>query len=265
HGSQVTQELFRREALEAQRTTWLGGVSLAQPVRLWVMTIGAALAALAVVLFLALATYTRRSSVQGRLVPSQGLAILVAPATGVVASVTIPGSGLVHAGERLVVVAVPRATLASGDTVAALEQRLRERRASLESAQVAQERMFAAQQHGLEAQLDAARRELEQIEAEAATRSERAAISRRSLDRLRTLRDGQYVSEVQLGEQEAEVLDQVGTLQAMQRQAIGVRRNIAQLQQGLRELPGQRQAAQAGYRRDIAVLEQELVETEARG
>src|SRR5690606_3621201 len=99
----------------------------------------------------------------------------------------------------------------------------------------------------------------------AATRSERVAISRQSLDRLRTLRDGQYVSEVQLGEQEATVLDQVGTLQAMQRQAIGVRRTIAQLQQALRELPGQRLAAQAGYRRDIAVLEQELVETEARG
>lgn len=54
-------------------------------------------------------------------------------------------------------------------------------------------------------------------------------------------------------------------MQSLQRQATATRRTIAQLQQSLREVPGQRLAAQAGFQRDLAQLEQERVETEARG
>jgi membrane fusion protein len=54
-------------------------------------------------------------------------------------------------------------------------------------------------------------------------------------------------------------------MQVLQRQAIATRRLATQLQQALQELPGQRQAAQAAFQRDLALLEQELVETQARG
>jgi membrane fusion protein len=51
----------------------------------------------------------------------------------------------------------------------------------------------------------------------------------------------------------------------MQRQASTARRSLAQLQQARQELPGQRLASNAGFQRDLAALEQEQVETEARG
>ena len=44
----MTLELFRREALEARRGQWLGAVSLAQPLGLWLLTAAALLAASAV-------------------------------------------------------------------------------------------------------------------------------------------------------------------------------------------------------------------------
>lgn len=80
----MSTPLFRPEVLAAKRTGWLGGVSLAQPIRLWVLTAFAAAAALAVILFLVIGTYTRRSRVVGQLVPVQGMATVLAPATGVV-------------------------------------------------------------------------------------------------------------------------------------------------------------------------------------
>lgn len=261
----MTQDLFRREALEARRTSWLGGISLAQPVRFRVMACAAAVAALAVGLFLVLATYTRRSTVPGRLVPTRGLATVLAPATGVVSSIDIPEGGAVHAGDTLAVVSVPRATLAGGDTVAALERRLLDRQAGLESARDAQLQLFDVRQAGLESQLAAAQRELAQAEDEVATRQERVGIARQALERLRQLHRDRYVSDLQVKEQEAAMLDQVGALQALQRQVLGARRGIAQLRQSLRELPGQRLGAQAGYRRDLALLGQEQVETRARG
>lgn len=261
----MSQELFRREVLEAKRTSLLGGISLAQPIRLWVLTSAAVFTALAVVLFLTLGTYTRRSTVVGQLVPSKGLAAVLAPATGVVSHVNVSEGERITAGQTLAVVAVPRATVASGDTTEALEQRLQQRQAGLQSALAAQNQLLAAQSAGLAAQLANARRELWQVDAEIATRSEQIRIARETLDRLRQLQDGKYVSLLQIKQQESAALEQVSAMQALQRQAIGTRKTIVQLLQAMRELPGQRLASEANFQRDLAILEQEQVETEARG
>src|SRR5690606_8894896 len=121
----MSGELFRREALEARKVRWLGGISLAQPLRPWLLAAFAVLAAALVVLFLVRGEYTRRTRVPGQLVPEQGMATVVSPATGVLARVDVPEGGRVAAGQILAEVRVPHATLAAGDTTAALEKRLR--------------------------------------------------------------------------------------------------------------------------------------------
>lgn len=261
----MSQELFRREVLEAKRTSWLGGISLAQPIQLWVLTSVAVIAALAVGLFLTFGTYTRRSTVMGRLVPSKGLSTVLGPTTGVVSRLDVSEGQRIVVGQTLAVVSVPRATIANGDTVVALEQHLQQRQDGLQSAFAAQRQMFSAQSSGLAAQLANAQREREQVEAEIATRQDQIRIANETLGRLRQLQDGQYVSLIQIKQQESAALEQVSAMQALQRQAIGTRRTIVQLQQAMRELPGQRQTSEANFQRDLATLEQEQVETEARG
>lgn len=261
----MTQPLFRPEVLEAKRGSWLGGISLAQPLRLWLLTLAAATATTAIVLFVTFGTYTRRSTVTGQLVPSQGLATVLAPATGVVTRLDAVEGARVQVGAALAVVSVPRATLASGDTQVALEQQLGQRQAGLMSAWEAQQRQLQAQAQGTREQLAIAQRELRQIESEVATRWDQIRIANETLERLRRLEDGQYVSVLQIKQQEAAVLEYTGQMQALQRQAIGTRRLIAQLQQTVRELPAQGQASEAGFKRELAQLEQERVQTQASG
>ena len=93
HGVSMSQPLFRDEVLKARRTRWLGGISLAQPLRLWILTGLAVMAASAIVLFVTLGTYTRRSTVTGQLVPTKGLATVVAPASGVVTRMDVAEGG----------------------------------------------------------------------------------------------------------------------------------------------------------------------------
>ncbi|MFT3761361.1 MAG: HlyD family efflux transporter periplasmic adaptor subunit [Pseudoxanthomonas sp.] len=261
----MSQELFRREVLEARRTSWLGGISLAQPLRLWVLATFAASAAAAIALLLVFGSYTRRSTVTGQLVPTQGLATVLSPATGVVGSLALAEGQRVDTGQNLAIVAVPRATPTTGDTQAALEQRLAQRQAGLLSAHDAQQQQLQAQAEGLRAQLAAAQRELAQTETEVATRRAQARIANETLQRLRQLQDGQYVSLLQIKQQESTALEYAAQAQTLQRQAIGMRRTLAQLQQALHELPGQQQAAAAGYQREVAQLEQERVQTQAQG
>jgi len=265
HGDAMSQPLFRDEVLKARRTSWLGGISLAQPLRLWVLTGLAVLAASTIVLFVTLGTYTRRSTVTGQLVPTQGLATVVAPASGVVTRMEVPEGGQVAAGGTLALVTVPRATQGSGDTLAALEQRLQQRQDGLLATQQAQHAQLQAQAQGIASQLANAQRELAQVEAEVVTRQRQIRIASETLERLRRLEGGQFVSVLQIKQQEALVLDYTGQMQALQRQAIGTRRLMAQLQQAQRELPSQLRASDAGYQRDLAQLEQERVQTQASG
>lgn len=190
---------------------------------------------------------------------------MLAPATGVVSRLEATEGARVSEGETLAVVTVPRATVAEGDTVVALEQRLERRRDSLIEGQAAQQQLLAAQDAGLHAQISAAKRELAQIETEIATRREQIRIANETLQRLRQLEDERYVSVLQIKQQESNALSWQGEMQGLQRQAIATRRSIAQLQQALHELAGQGKASDASLERDLALLEQELVETRARG
>ncbi|SON94262.1 putative membrane fusion transmembrane protein (fragment) [Xanthomonas citri pv. fuscans] len=150
---QMNLPLFRKEVLQARRTSWLGGISLVQPLRTWLFVTVAGIAAISVVIFLCEGTYTHRSSVSGQLVPTRGLATVMAPATGVLTRLDVTEGQRVAAGKILGVVTVPRATLASGDTGAALQRQLRQRGEGLKSAEQAQLQQLEAQEQGLRAQL----------------------------------------------------------------------------------------------------------------
>lgn len=261
----MSQPLFRHEVLDAQRGSWLGAISLAQPLRAWVLTGFAAAAALAIAAFLFAGHYTRRARVSGHLVPSLGLASVLAPASGVVERLDVNEGGQVAQGQTLAVLHIPRAAPASGNTAEALAERLERRQHSLQQSHGAQTRLLDAQGSGLARQLASARQKLTQLHAEIATRQQQAQLAHDTLQQMQRLAADKFVSALQIKQQQAAHLQAVSEVQVLQRQATAAQRHIAQLQQALQELPGQRQANSASYQRDLALLEQEQLETEARG
>ena len=261
----MSEPLFRPEVLEAKRQSWLGGISLAQPLRLWVLAGFAMAAAVAIVLFLALGEYTQRSRVAGQLVPDLGLATVVAPTNGVVERLYLQEGDKVQAGNALALVAVPRSTATGDDAQGSILEGIGKRRESLQAADRSQEDMAAAQAAGYRQQLAAARREFVQTNAQGVTRGEQVALARETLERYRTLGRQKYVSEVQVRQQEQALLDQISSQQDLQRQATTMRRQIAQIEQSLHELGPQRGAQQAATARDLALLEQDRVQSQASG
>ena len=257
--------LFRKEAIDAQRRSWLGGVSLAQPLRFWILAVFAAMAASAIVGFLYLGEYSRRSRVMGELVPDLGLSTVVAPSAGVVARLDVEEGDHVQRQEGLLTINVPRVTSSGQDAVSTLLEAQRSRMTSVEAMSEFQDRQLAAQQEGAKAQRSAMLRELSQIEAEIHTRGEQVRIGRETLARYRSVEDEHYVSLVQINQQEQSVLEAVNAQQALQRQATSIRRNLAELEQRLAEIPHQRLSTKAASERDLAALSQETVRMEADG
>src|SRR6056297_1869478 len=176
--------LFRKEVLEARRDQWLGGISLVQPVRGWILAGFAISAALLVLAFLFFGDYTRRSRVSGQLVPSAGLVTVMAPAVGVIERLLVDEGESVERGEALAIVSVPRA-LASGESVAdALSEVLQRRQAGTARESQSREELMRAQAVGIERQIRIAREELEGIAKEATTRDEQVRLARKILERI---------------------------------------------------------------------------------
>ncbi|MEX2124047.1 MAG: HlyD family efflux transporter periplasmic adaptor subunit [Woeseia sp.] len=261
----MSEPLIRPEVLEAARHSWLGGISLVQPLPIWLLTGFAFLSATAIVLFLVSGEYTRRSRVVGQLVPDLGLATVVAPVAGVVA-MPMPDEGRrVIPGQPLVVISTPRATTDSGDTTAGLLVELQRRRAGLMQSFDSQSDLLELQKAGFAQQLKTARTELAQIDSAIEIEQERVGIAGETLAHFRKLAVNKYATRLQLAQQEQASLEQVASLQALRRQATAVRRNVEHIEQTLQELPAQQSAQTAARMRELAELDQERLQIQASG
>jgi membrane fusion protein len=203
--------------------------------------------------------------VTGQLVPTKGLAVVMAPASGVVTRLDVSEGQRVESGQILGVVTVPRATLASGPTEVAMRNQLRQQGEGLKSSENSRLLQLDAQERGLHAELDTLRRELAQVGGEITTRRSQVTLANEVLQRWRQLQHGNYVSALQVKQQESNALEYTSQMQALQRQATEIRRSVAQIQQQLSVLPGQRGSVLAEYRRDNAIVEQQQVHAQADG
>ncbi len=261
----MTESLFRHEVLAAKRSTWLGGISLAQPLSLWVLAGFAVLAASLIVGLLVFGEYTRRSKVTGQLIPDLGLSTVVAPAAGVVARLFPEEGDSIGAGDSLTLINVPRSMASGGDALALLREGMETRRDSMNVLGQSQAAQIDAQVTGYGRQLSAARLELAQIENEIGTRREQVRIGKENIERYRQVAAEKYVSQLQLDQQQQSTLELVNAQQSLERQATSIRGSIARIQQSLQELPAQKQALLASGSRDMAILDQERVQQEASG
>lgn len=257
--------LFRPEVVQARRQDWLGRISLAQPMPIWVGAMFALLAAGAVACLLLFGEYAHRSRVGGQLVPDLGVSTVVAPTSGMVGRMTVEEGASVARDQALVRIDLPRVAASGADAHTGIGRGLDERDSS--SAQLAQAQLaqLAVQEQGQHRQLAMLRTELGQVRAGIATRDAQVRLGRETADRYREVAASGYVSVVQVRQQEQAMLEMLNARQVLERQATALAREIAGLEQALAGLPAQREAIEATARREHALLAQERYRHEADG
>ena len=257
--------LFRPEVVQARRQDWLGRISLAQPMPVWVGAVFALLAAGAVACLLLFGEYAHRSRVGGQLVPDLGVSTVVAPTSGMVGRMTVEEGASVARDQALVRIDLPRVAASGADAHTGIGRGLDDRDSS--SAQLAQAQLaqLAVQEQGQQRQLAMLRTELGQVRAGIATRDAQVRLGRETAERYREVAASGYVSVVQVRQQEQAMLEMLNARQVLERQATALAREIAGLEQALAGLPAQREAIEATARREHALLAQERYRHEADG
>ncbi len=271
-------DLFRKEALYAKATAFLGTTVLRPPLSFAAWSAIALVLAAAVIAFLFLGDYTKRTRVTGVTAPAAGVIKLMAPQPGIVIERHAEEGQAVKAGDVLFVLSTERLTSGgiSGGTSGAtrgpvgvagaqgavLEQ-IERRRASLVEEQARQSRINAQQTAALQRRLADLDAQAAQIDRELSTQRERARSAQEQLRRYEDLQRQQFMSELAVQQKREELLDQTSRLQTLERSRLALRSDAASVSAELKQLPLRGEANRAELERQIAALAQDSAATEA--
>ena len=257
------RSLFRQEAIDAQREKLLGEVSKARPVPMWIFTVLVAVAAVALVVFAFVGSYTRRERVDGYLELDIGAARVSAPEASVVAELKVKEGDEIAAGQPIARLSQERTTAAGANASELVRQELAGRLRSLESE--AEQAVLMGQQQAAQARkrVDDLRKGLDQAGAEVQSQQERLASAQQEAQRARQLvKEGLY-SEAMMRERRNDVLDQTTKLENLRGSRAAIERELraAQAELPLIDIRTRTQQQQLEQRR--SELQQSLVQEEA--
>jgi membrane fusion protein len=255
--------LFRKEALQARQTPWLGEIVLARPISFGVAACAAAACAIAVCLFLAFGTYTKRVTVSGQLVPDSGLIKLYAPHTGIVVERRVHKGEVVKAGDLLYVVSTDTQNQL-GSTQAAISSEVGRREASLRAEQ-RRSRLIEQTEHAdAEQKISSLQAQIATLDAQISGQRDRLALARRAVSRYRKLVAQGYVSQEQLEHTQEDAIDQGNQLQALRRNRIELSQQLAAQRSGLAQLDLKQRNKSAQLERDLSNAAEALTQSEAK-
>jgi len=258
------QTLFRREAAENMLPKQYGEIVLNPGgSSRWVALCSLALL-LALVALLAGGSYTRRSTVSGQLVPSDGLIRLTTPQAGVVLERHAQENQQVTRGQLLFVLSGERLGPGMNEVQRDLAAQIGLRQASLQDDLRRLAEAEQREQAQLRSRLAGLAEERSRIDSQLQLQGGRVAAAQDALARYRGLFDQGYVSRDELALRETDLNEQRNRLESQRREALALQREAAST---LREADSQRDRS-AAQRTELdrarALLQQELTETESR-
>lgn len=260
----ATPRLFRPEVLAERQAQWLGTVLLAPQLSHRLFAVFAALTVAGVFTLLYYGDFTRKTRIDGWLVPTTGLVKVFAPRSGVLVGLYVKEGQEIRKGEPLLALAGELQSAKLGASQAEITRQLAERRQSLLQEERENQQLTEQQEQGLAGRLATLREEEIQIESAIDEQKSRVDLAGETEGRLRQVRRLGYVSEQQLQQAEGTKLEQMVSLTTLERQRITMQRERLTLEGELTELPVKAKARAAITERSIATLDQEQAEAEAQ-
>jgi membrane fusion protein len=260
----MTLPLFREQALRHAADSSHGDILLTRPPSFaWLTSVFTALA-IAIVLFFAFFSYTRKAQVSGVILPSAGVIRVVSPQPGLIAERRVVDGQSVKAGDLLFVLSSERTTATQDNAEQTVSDLLRSRRDSLQADTAQQLRQSARRQQAMERRARDLADDARRVDEQRTLQARRVALADEAVRRYTDLQAAHFISVAQLQDRLAELLDQQQRLGDLERAAASTARELASNQAELRDLVVQGERDQQATRRSIATIEQDLIENEAR-
>ncbi len=256
--------LFRREAVEYKQRKLHGTILLARaPSASRLIALLTAITALLIIFFFSFGV-SRKETVSGFLTPLGGLTRVGSQQTGLILEIKVMEDQLVKAGDVLFVLSSERTSESRGATHTAIARSLRARIAHFRKEQFQLRLQSSAHKVALGERRNALESQIVEIGSEMALQGERINLAETSLRRLTELRETGFVSDAQLQERRAALIDQQGRLRVLERNRSSIAMDLTGTRAELAALPIKERREHSMLERGIAELEEALVELEAQ-
>ncbi|MCD9027611.1 HlyD family secretion protein [Luteimonas sp. BDR2-5] len=260
----MSDELFRREVLDARKAESLGRVHLSTTPMAWPAAIVAAAAVLALVAILAFGSYTPKATVHGQLVPAGGLLDVVSGSAGRVSHRFVEEGEAVAADQPLFEISPDVEPAGDGGAVGArVAEALERERAALHEELAALEPARAEEEAALRREIAAQQRRLASTTAELELRERQAASAAGTLDRIRPLLDEKIISDVQLQQYENEALNARAQRESVARERLDAGTALADARRRLASLPREIASRRNALGTALSEVEQSIARNEA--
>lgn len=260
----TTTDLYRMEAVNAKKVPWLGEIVLVRPIAFSFLTLFASVCGACVLVFLFVGSYTKRTTVNGQLLPSNGLVKVYAPQTGVVLERHVKEGDVVVRGQVLYTLSSDRKSSTLGETQAAISQQLQQRRASLNDERRKTAKLHSEDYESLQNRVRSLRRQLEQVIEQISIQERRTQLAKDALSRYEGLLTQRYFSQAHVEAKHAEQLDQTLKLRSLHREQANVSQELSLEEKELKTLPLKQQNQLGKLDRELLAMNQELTESEVR-
>jgi membrane fusion protein len=259
-------ELFRLQAVNAQRNHGFGTIQLARPVSFLVLTLFALLCAAALIAYTMLGSFTRKVQVPGVLIPQHGLTKIYPQQNGILQELRVSEGQAVQRGDVLAIVNIERLGKGAGaaSVQSLMAEQIQRRLNSFQEEQAQQERLAAEQTSAIERRIDALQAELLHVQREIQTQHGRINIAEKDLARYENLVAQNYISPVQLTQYQANKLEQQARLQQLERSALGVNRDLNAARDEAKQIPIRLQTQLQNLARNQYSLKQEIADNDSK-
>jgi membrane fusion protein len=259
----MPRQLFRQEAIDAQREKFLGEATIARPVPFWVFTALAAGTAILLITVAVWGQYQRRERVEGYLALDTGAARVLIRDAGRVTQLLVREGDEVKPGDPLARISLDRST-SGGSTSEAVAQEMQSRRAILEKEQAQWRDLGVQQVQQLRRRMRDLENELAQIDQEMKLQETRVRSTREQAERFKALAGEKFVSDVASKQKQDEVTDQEIKLQALRRQRSQVERDLGATRMEEPQLELRTKAQVEQVARQLSELREGLSQVEAK-
>lgn len=256
--------LFREAAVAAARPQLAGEILLNTGLSSRWGAVAAWLVVLGLALLLAFGQYTRRTTVQGQLLPSEGLIRVTAAQPGVVVESHVKDGQAVTRGQVLFVLSGDRLGQGEQGFQLGMAQQVQARQRSLQDDLLRLQASQAQEQAQSRRRIASLGHELEQIARQAEPLGQRLAGAEDAVRRYGNLFRQGYVARDELQAKEAEVNELRGRLQGNRRDALALERELVAAQRDMEQGASRTAGQLAEVERAILLARQEYTEIESR-
>jgi membrane fusion protein len=258
------RNLFRKEVLDCKKERFWGEVLLTQPFSYKVLSIGVFLALVTLIIILLNGEYARREKVRGYITTDKGVIKIFPSVAGSLIEINVIEGQYVNKGDTLANVHTAKKNAYGENLPEIIIQELHKQKVLINQ-KISQDSQISRLEtdklseniEGYQLEREIANNRLENLKS-------RKQINKLQLDKLLSLKNSGFVSDEQLLDAKKRHLQLIADIQAIEQGIVSMNKTLKNTRSELKQLPIRAEKMMSEYKRQLAVLEQQIIETKGR-